>query len=580
MSFGSFTIGEQLASNGLVTSWQAFNANQQRHWLAAVPTSQIADPAAWARCKAEMQALRNAAASRVCAPVEWGESDGQYWAVYEWLEGDHIGRRAVSVGLPPAPVALNWGVQVIDSLITLQKHKQTHRLISPASVFINENEQAKLLHAGWGGLLAKCSGGILNPALISVLPFAPPEAVAGLELDEAADVYGLGATLYYLICGLPPHWADDPMSLAESIQGDAINFDTPAEYLTDPVLELLMEMLAKDPEERPVNLAALQTRLDRAANDLFAAYQQAQPQDGQQAAGGPEDFSYPDEPTPSPGSIPALPQYGDSSQEETGRHAPVAPAFTPPPPVPMYSERAHSDQAGRAAPPVAAVSMGYPDAPVPEGGAPPPALAPAPAPIPKSSASSAPRPVAPPGAKGSSADKIRLAVAAFIGLAVIAVVGYTVASVVSGGDDEPDTMGLLDAEKELAAQTAVAESYLSTIPKLKRLGTMNGDYRKKYGVWAAKTQDFSEFGMLAADRVDGWGFGIDVRQEYIVSAGADRKWDTSDDVYVDSASGAWGGHFPRISLKPETNKMFAERLREMETKANADLQKRLEAAVK
>jgi serine/threonine protein kinase len=84
-----------------------------------------------------------------------------------------------------------------------------------------------------------------------VLPYLPPERVAGNAPDARGDIYGLGATLYLLLTGRPPFVAETPRELLEKIRA-AEPADLVALRPADAGLAaVVMTMLARKPEDRP-----------------------------------------------------------------------------------------------------------------------------------------------------------------------------------------------------------------------------------------------------------------------------------------------------------------------------------------
>ncbi|MGZ6134824.1 MAG: protein kinase domain-containing protein, partial [Myxococcaceae bacterium] len=52
--------------------------------------------------------------------------------------------------------------------------------------------------------LASVAGLSIAGSVMGTLPYMPPEQLRGQRLDQRADVYGLGATVYHLLVGQPP----------------------------------------------------------------------------------------------------------------------------------------------------------------------------------------------------------------------------------------------------------------------------------------------------------------------------------------------------------------------------------------
>lgn len=532
-ALGPYTLTQQLGTNGTLVSWQGFDANQTPAWVVGVPCNLLPNRGAWDHFVAESQVLRNQPASRVAALHACGEDGGYYWAAYEWMAGSHLGKRAQEQGLPIAPTAMEWMAQAAEALATLGDLGLTHRLISPASIFVNDFEQVKLLHAGWGGMLLHVHGGVANPSFMSVLPFVPPEVIAGQRCDGAADVYGLGATLYYMLCGMPPYWADEPLSLCDAIQTQAIDFKPPAEYVPAEVVELLQELLARDPDDRPANLPALAERLRAVAAAAFGT-------------GGAETA------TDTPLS-PDNQNYGGGAHHpppQTASTQAMTPAPMPPGPPPD-TDRPSQEIGVRQAVRRSAAAV------------PPPMATPA-------STSGMVDPLADEGV--SAEDKRRYAIMAVVGILLVAGVGFGIVSFAAGLKRSKDkqTIGVLDLQAEIDRQAALMEDYFKTRSKLTRIAGYNVKYHNEYGTWAKKPSDLASVGALTVEMLDSWSNTIDIRGEYVVTAGADKAWDTEDDMYIDSSSGRFGGYEPAIKLEG-SNPLFGDQFKALAEMRTAQL---------
>ena len=92
--------------------------------------------------------------------------------------------------------------------------------------------------------------------------FASPEQLRAGQalLDTRSDIYSLGATLWYLLCGRAP--------FRGSSVGEVRHERLPLEQLAlahvpEPVVTLLRSMLAVEPEGRPASARELLTALQR-----------------------------------------------------------------------------------------------------------------------------------------------------------------------------------------------------------------------------------------------------------------------------------------------------------------------------
>jgi WD40 repeat protein len=93
---------------------------------------------------------------------------------------------------------------------------------------------------------------------------APEQAVDSQQATASADVYGLGATLYYLLAGRPPFWA---ASVPETMRAVAHDEPVPPRRLNSAidrdVETICLKCLEKDPAGRYASAGALAHDLDR-----------------------------------------------------------------------------------------------------------------------------------------------------------------------------------------------------------------------------------------------------------------------------------------------------------------------------
>ncbi|MBI5153906.1 hypothetical protein HZA57_01605, partial [Candidatus Poribacteria bacterium] len=173
---GRYELAERLGYNGVVATYKAFQRDTQQYaCVVAIDQRQVEQPAAWQTFSDDVTRLIHGQASRLCQPLSFGAEPGYYWAAFESLKGNHLGNEVRTKGLPGAARSLEIMAQTVEGLQVLQANGMAHRIVSPASIFINDIGQVKLLHAAWGGLILGVQRGAANPAFISNLPFLSPE---------------------------------------------------------------------------------------------------------------------------------------------------------------------------------------------------------------------------------------------------------------------------------------------------------------------------------------------------------------------------------------------------------------------
>jgi serine/threonine-protein kinase len=99
-------------------------------------------------------------------------------------------------------------------------------------------------------------------SVLGTAPYMAPEQAMGNPADARSDIYSLGCVLYEMLTGRPPFIAD----LSEAVLHQQVRVapTPPSERnpAVPPALNaLVLEMLAKRPEDRPQTAAAVRDRL-------------------------------------------------------------------------------------------------------------------------------------------------------------------------------------------------------------------------------------------------------------------------------------------------------------------------------
>ena len=205
------------------------------------------------------------------------ESPPTCFYAMELVEGETLYSRLRRTGpLPPAE-AVEIALGIAAALEAAEKRGLIHRDLKPANVMLAADAEgaaavkvidfglAKAVRATDAGELdeAGADGGpSTRGAFLGTLRFASPEQFDGRPLDSRADIYALGATLWTLLTGEPPHGGHTPAE----VHDHQLHRPLPVARLADarvpaPLVALLERMLAPDPAARPASVRALREEL-------------------------------------------------------------------------------------------------------------------------------------------------------------------------------------------------------------------------------------------------------------------------------------------------------------------------------
>jgi hypothetical protein len=186
---------------------------------------------------------------------EVADIGGRPWVITELVEAPSLAQMVAANG-PVAPeVAASIGLEVLDALTTAHSHGVVHRFLHPSKVLVPLGGPARVADFGVASLIGDPTVAATGAVGDSIAYMAPEQAGT-----PAADLWSLGATLYFAVEGVPPFEADGERTIVDAITDDP---PRPTRF-AGPLAPVLDAMLAKDPDDRP-EATELRTRLEQAA---------------------------------------------------------------------------------------------------------------------------------------------------------------------------------------------------------------------------------------------------------------------------------------------------------------------------
>lgn len=232
----------------------------------AIKVGRPADGGEINRLQREAKRLRALQHPNVVRYLDDGVSeDGAHFLVMEWLEGRDLAKLIRRKGPLSGADARALGIATARGLAAAHEANVIHRDVNPGNVFLVDQDCANVRVLDFG--IARVGGGddtaVTSLGIVVGTPSCmAPEQIEG-RFDVRTDVYGLGATLYEALTGLPLFegvTATDILLAVRSAQAHRVS-DTRADV--DPQLDdLIASMLSKQPDERPQSMQAVIDRLE------------------------------------------------------------------------------------------------------------------------------------------------------------------------------------------------------------------------------------------------------------------------------------------------------------------------------
>ena len=259
-SWGSYRIGRLLGRGGMGEVYEAEHLDSGRRVALKVLRSRLQTAEERARFLREGQLAASISHPHTVYIFGSDEIAGMPVISMELLPGGTLKDRVVAHGPLPPEEATAAVLDIIGGLDAAQAAGILHRDIKPSNCFVDHDGSVKVGDFGLSvSTLARDVHQDLATSGFEGTPqFAPPEQLRGEPLDVRADIYAVGATLYYLLTGQPPFDAPDLRELFARVSTEApASPRTIRPGIPHGLAALVLRCLAKAPADRPASYAAL-----------------------------------------------------------------------------------------------------------------------------------------------------------------------------------------------------------------------------------------------------------------------------------------------------------------------------------
>jgi eukaryotic-like serine/threonine-protein kinase len=258
-TWGSYRIGRLLGRGGMGEVHEAEHIETGRRIALKILHSRLHDADDRARFLREGQLAASVSHPHTVYIFGSDEIAGGPVISMELLPGGTLKDRVTAEGPLPPAVAVSAVLDIIGGLDAAHAAGILHRDIKPSNCFVDGDGSVKVGDFGLSiSTLARDVHQQLATGFEGTPQFAAPEQLRGEPLDVRADIYAVGATLYYLLTGRPPFDARDLRELVERVTTEpptsprVLRWDIP-----QGLAAVVMRCLAKAPSQRPPSYTAL-----------------------------------------------------------------------------------------------------------------------------------------------------------------------------------------------------------------------------------------------------------------------------------------------------------------------------------
>lgn len=272
MRLGQFQLIEKIGEGGMGSVYRGVQVSLNRPVaVKLLPESLAKNKSFVERFHREARAAAALNHPNIIQVFDAGEQDGTHYFAMELVDGETVAAKVERNGPMPEPEAVAVAMSVAAALHhAWTKAKLIHRDIKPENLIVTSDGMVKVCDLGLAKSVGQDSNLTVSGTMMGTPHFIAPEQARGEpDVDTRADIYSLGASLYFLLTGKPPFQADSSMAVMYKHVNDPL--PDPRKLnpnLSDGVVRILKKMTAKDPADRYQDMLELYNDLDRVYQGL------------------------------------------------------------------------------------------------------------------------------------------------------------------------------------------------------------------------------------------------------------------------------------------------------------------------
>ena len=271
---GRYGVGEEIGRGAMAVIHRGYDPDIRRPLaIKCLQPDYARRPEYRRRFLAEARAAGTLTHPGIVTIFDVGESDQQPFIAMELLDGITLAEFAEQFRPLLLRNVLKIAIQLVEALDYAHRHGVVHRDIKPENIIVTSaTANIKVMDFGIARTLRdpdwRADDDWLaedDDGYIAGSPhYMAPEQVRGRDTDARADLYSVGVVLYELLTGATPFRGHDVETLLTRVVKDSV--PAPRVIVRDcpqELIELVLRLLAKEPDERYQSAGELLVDLER-----------------------------------------------------------------------------------------------------------------------------------------------------------------------------------------------------------------------------------------------------------------------------------------------------------------------------
>ena len=198
-----------------------------------------------------------------------GQDGTTHYLVTEYVPGMDLRRLIKAKGPLPQEQAASIIMQAAYGLEYAHQQGMVHRDVKPGNILVTPDGMAKVSDVGLAAFTANLVDDPRAGKIVGTADYLSPEQIrTPLLVGPVSDVYSLGCTLYYTVCGKVPFPGGDTQhKVRRHLEETPFHPRRFAENISEEFVDIIAEMMDKDPSKRIQSCAEVAARLEPWAMD-------------------------------------------------------------------------------------------------------------------------------------------------------------------------------------------------------------------------------------------------------------------------------------------------------------------------
>jgi serine/threonine-protein kinase len=255
-----YRLVKRIATGGMGEVWQAQDEVILRQVAIKILKQQyMGDPDFVERFRTEAKHAAMINHDGIANVYDYGEDDGSAYLVMELVPGESLSSILEREKTLPEQQVISIIAQTALALDAAHREGLVHRDIKPGNLLVAPDGQVKITDFGIARVANQVSL-TQTGQVMGTVQYLAPEQATGKPASALGDIYSLGIVAYEALAGKRPFKGETQMAIAMA----QINETPPPlpEHIDAKLQKLIMDCMAKKPDQRPNSALALAARAE------------------------------------------------------------------------------------------------------------------------------------------------------------------------------------------------------------------------------------------------------------------------------------------------------------------------------